>query len=182
MSKIEKGNKAIGFDIEDINGNNVSLQKYQGQKVFISFFRKASCPFCNMGVQQLIKRHKEFEEKGIKVITLFASSKNDVMKYAGKQQPPFSIIADGDFKIYEQYGLETSMAGMLKTMVNPVKVFKAMTGGFFSMRSMVEEPVLPADILIDENQIVYRTHYGKGYDDHLSLETVLDWESAAIAS
>ncbi|MFK7774189.1 MAG: peroxiredoxin family protein [Saprospiraceae bacterium] len=175
MKELKEGNSAIHFKANDLNGNVIDLKNFKGKKLLISFFRKAACPFCNMGLQQLIKRHKEFEEKGIQVITLFASPKEEVLKYAGKQNPPFPIIADGDFKIYEKYGVNVSYIGMLKSMVNPVKTFKAMTGGFFSLRSMTQDPVIPADFLIDENQKIHTAYYGKDYDDHIPISEVLAW-------
>jgi len=152
MKRLQKGTSAIHFKSLDLNGNIIDLKDYKGKKLLISFFRKAACPFCNMGLQQLIKRHKEFEEKGIQVITLFASSKEEVLQYAGKQNPPFPIIADGDFEIYGKYGIETSYLGMMKTMLNPVQNFKAMTGGVFSMKAFKDDPVIPANFLINENQ------------------------------
>ncbi|MFK7936488.1 MAG: peroxiredoxin family protein [Saprospiraceae bacterium] len=175
MTKLKEGTPAIPFKTTDLNGKVVNLSDYKGQKLLLTFFRKAACPFCNMGMRELIKKHKELENKGIKVISLFASSKEDVLKYAGKQNPPFPIIADGDFNIYEKYGVEVSYIGMMKTMLNPIQNFKAMTGGFFNTKSMSEDPVIPADFLIDEEQNIHRAYYGKDYDDHLSVAEVLAW-------
>ncbi len=175
MKKLEKGNAAIPFKSKDLDGNIVDLQGFKGQKVLLTFFRKAACPFCNMNLQELIKRNAEFESKGIKVVTLFASSKEDVMKYAGKQNPPFPIIPDADYKIYGKYGVDISYAGMMKSMLNPMQNFKAMTGGFFSLKSMTEDPVIPADFLIDENQNIHRAYYGKDFDDHIPVAEVLAW-------
>jgi len=175
MKNLKAGTAAIPFQGTDLNGNQIDFKDYKGQKILLSFFRKAACPFCNMGLQELIKRHKEFEKKGIKVITLFASSKEDVLKYAGKQNPPFPIIPDQDFMIYEKYGVEVSYLGMLKTMLNPFQNFKAMTGGFFSLKTMTEEPVIPADFLIDENQKIHKAYYGKDYDDHIPVSEILAW-------
>lgn len=175
MRKVKKGTSAIHFTATDINGNKVDLKDFKGEKLLLSFFRKAACPFCNMGIQQLIRTHKEFEAKGIKVITFFASPKAEVLKYAGQQKPPFPIIPDGDFEIYEKYGIDISYLGMLKSMLSPVKTFKAMTGGFFSLRSMTQDPVIPADFLIDEDQKVHRAYYGKDFDDHIPVGEVLAW-------
>lgn len=175
MKKLIEGDVAISFKATDLDGNVVDLKDFKGQKLLLSFFRKATCPFCNMGLQQLIRRADELENNGIKIVTLFASSKADVLKYAGKQNPPFPIIPDGSFNIYGKYGVEVSYLGMLKSMANPAKVFKAITGGFFSLRSMVEEPVIPADFLIDENQIIHKAYYGKDYDDHIPISEVLAW-------
>lgn len=175
MKKLKEGNPAISFKAKDLNGNTVDLKDFKGQKLLLSFFRKAACPFCNMGLQELIRKHEEFKNKGIKVITFFASSKEDVLKYAGKQNPPFPIIPDADFDIYGKYGVEVSYLGMLKSMLNPVQNFKAMTGGFFSLKTLTEEPVIPADFLIDENQKIHKAYYGKDYDDHLSVSDILTW-------
>jgi peroxiredoxin Q/BCP len=175
MKKIKEGSAAISFKASDLNGNSINLEDFKGQKLALIFFRKASCPFCNLGLQELIRRYEELENKGIKVVTLFASSKEDVLKYAGKQNPPFSIIPDGDFKIYEKYGVEVSYIGMLKSLFKPVKMFKAVSGGFLSFKSMTEEPVIPADFLIDENQKIYKAYYGKDYDDHMPISEILTW-------
>lgn len=175
MKSLKKGTSAIPFKGIDLDGNTIDFKDFKGQKVLLSFFRKAACPFCNMGLQELIKRHEEFEKRGIKIITLFASSKEDVLKYAGKQNPPFPIIPDKDFKIYEKYGVQVSYIGMMKTMLNPFQNFKAMTGGFFSLKTMTEEPVIPADFLIDESQNIHKAYYGKDYDDHIPVSEILAW-------
>ena len=175
MKKLIAGNSAIHFKQTDLNGNRVDLSAYKGKKLLISFFRKAACPFCNMALQELIKSHKALQAHGVQVIVLFASPKEEVLKYAGKQNPPFPIIPDGDFKIYRQYGIEVSYLGMVKSMFNPAKVWKAMTGGFFSLRSTTQDPVIPADFLIDENQEIHTAYYGKDYDDHLAVSEILTW-------
>ncbi|MGD1847129.1 MAG: peroxiredoxin family protein [Salibacteraceae bacterium] len=175
MKQLKSSQTAIQFYSTDIYGKKVDLKNYQGQKVLLSFFRKAACPFCNMAIQQLIKRHHEFESNGIRVIALFASTEEEVLRYAGKQNAPFPIIADGKYKIYAKYGIGASYAGMLKTMLNPVKVWKAISGGFFSLRTVPQDPVLPAEILINEDQTVHRAYYGSDYDDHLSVNEILQW-------
>ncbi|MEM6319031.1 MAG: peroxiredoxin-like family protein [Bacteroidota bacterium] len=176
MKKLTAADKAISFQAKDLNGSTINLADYKGQKVLLSFFRKAACPFCNLAMQQLIRNHQKFEEKGIKVVALFASTKKEVEKYAGTQKPPFPIIPDADFKIYGKYGIESSYGGMLQTMFNPAKVWKALRGGFFSLSTVPQDPVLPAEILINENQEIHRAYYGQNYDDHLSVAEILQWE------
>ncbi|WP_109831443.1 peroxiredoxin-like family protein [Reichenbachiella versicolor] len=176
MKKLESNQKVIPFASIDVNGEKIDINEYKGQKLLLSFFRKAACPFCNMAMQQLIKRHAEFESKGIKVVALFASSKKDVLKYAGSQNPPFSIIADEKFDIYRKYGIQISFKGMLQTMLVPSKVWKAMKGGFFSLRTVPEDPVLPAEFLINEDQSIHRAYYGSDFDDHLPIDDILQWK------
>lgn len=63
MKNLKKGTSAIPFKGIDLDGNTIDFKDFKGQKVLLSFFRKAACPFCNMGLQELIKRHEEFEKR-----------------------------------------------------------------------------------------------------------------------
>ncbi|MFD1551044.1 hypothetical protein DNU06_04415 [Putridiphycobacter roseus] len=175
MKQLATNDKAIQFIGKDIHGRKIDLNDYDGQKVLLTFFRVATCPFCNMAVQELIKGHEALAKKGIKVIALFASTAEEINKYAGKQNPHFPIIADPSFKIYKQYGITTSYGGMIKTMINPVNVFKAMTSGFFNLKSMKDKPIIPADFLIDENQKIIKAHYGKDFGDHIPVSELLNY-------
>ena len=176
-SKIEKGASAVAFSAKDIQGNLIKLSDYEGQKLYLVFFRKAACPFCNLGLQDLIRSHKEFQEKGIQIVALFASPLDEVLKYAGKQKPPFPIIPDGDYRIYESYGVRSSTAGLFKSMLKLKKLLRAIKEGLFSMRSTFQTPVLPADFLINEQQQVVKSRYGKTFDDHLSIPEILAWDT-----
>ena len=173
MAQLTLKDTAPHFIGKDINGKNINLNDYKGQKVLLSFFRVATCPFCNMAVQELIRGHEELEKKGIKVIAFFASTSEEINKYAGKQNPTFPIVADPEFKIYKQYGVQVSFGGMMKTMINPVKIYKAMTSGFFNLKSMKDKPIVPADFLIDANQTVINAHYGKDFGDHIPVSEIL---------
>jgi len=175
MSKIIKGNKAIPFSAKDLHENTINMENFKRQKVYLSFFRKAACPFCNMAIQQLIRHNAKLQEKGINILAFFASSKEEVLQYAGKQNAPFPIIADPDYKIYKKYGVAVSYKGMFKTMLNPKKVFKALTGGHFSLKTTFQDPVIPADFMINEDQEVHKAYYGVDYDDHLEIKELLKW-------
>jgi|VirMetMinimDraft_7_1064189.scaffolds.fasta_scaffold25199_3 peroxiredoxin len=176
MKHLTKNKAAVPFSGTDIFDNTIQLKDYKGKKILLAFFRVATCPFCNMAIQDLIRNHATFEEKGIQIIALFASSKEEILKYAGKQNPPFPILADPKFEIYKAYGVEISYGGMMKSMLNPKKVFKALSGGFFSMRSMKDKPIVPADFLIDEDQNIYKAYYGKDFGDHIPVTEVLEWK------
>jgi peroxiredoxin len=133
MSRLKSGTRAIDFTVNDYLDNKIALLDYQGKKLLLSFFRGASCPFCNLRVQQLIKQHEDFERANVHVVGFFASTQEEIKKYAGKQQPPFSIIPDPSLSLYRSYRVEASQMGMLKAMIQPGKMWRVMTGGFFNM-------------------------------------------------
>ena len=172
--KLKNKDKAIDFSISDYLNNQITLSDYKGKKVLLSFFRGAACPFCNMRVRELINNYPKFEEKGIVIITFFASTKEEINEYAGKQKAPFAIIPDPTLKFYTKYGVEQSPFGMLKTMLKPLKMIKMMQSGFFNLKSGKDKPIVPADFLIDENQMILKTYYGKDFGDHMSIEDILN--------
>lgn len=173
--KLTTGDIAPTFMLTDFTGNTVSLLKYKKKKVLLSFFRGASCPFCNLRVHELIKKHSEFENAGLEIITFFTADANEIQQYAGKQFPSFSVIPDPNLSVYKKYGIESSVAGMFKAMLRAETMIKIMTGGFFNLNSMADKPILPADFLIDENGKIYQAYYGKDYGDHINLNQVKKW-------
>lgn len=176
MERIEKGNRAIEFIGTDYLGENIDLNNYKGKKILLSFFRGASCPFCNLRISQLINRYSEFEKQGIRIIIFFAASKEEILEYAGKQKAPFPIIPDPNLEIYKKYGVEESSLGMIRAMINPLKMMKVMFSGFFNMKSIKDKPIVPADFLINENQIIHRAYYGNDFGDHIAISEILEWK------
>jgi peroxiredoxin len=128
-------------------------------------------------VRELIKRYHEFEKNHIHLIAFFADSREEIASYAGKQKPPFPIIPDPSLAFYKRYGVESSHLGMLRAMLQPLKMFKVMTSGFFSMKAINDRPLIPADFLIDEDQTIRRVYYGTDFGDHLPIEEILSWKS-----
>lgn len=166
--------KKVKMKIEVFSGLNlksklIHLSSYRGKKVLISFFRDTSCPFCNMRLRELILNYEELQKQNIDVIVLFPSSIERINEFSGGQNPPFEIIADPDEKIYKQIGVRRDKLGMLKTMFRFRKMFAVMKSGFMNTTSMKQAPILPIDILIDENQDIIYKYEGKDFGDHLPL-------------
>lgn len=175
MSRIKENDLAIQFEVTDYLDNKISLHDYKGKKVLVSFFRDASCPFCNLRVNQLIKKHKIFQENKVEIIAFFASSKDEILRYAGKQQAPFPIIPDPNLTIYKMYGIEETIGAKLRTMVKPKKVLNAVNSEFFSFKSFATKNIVPADFLINENLTIIKAYYGKDFGDHIPIEEVINW-------
>lgn len=171
--KLKIGDKPPIFTLKDYRGLKISLSDYKGKTVFLSFFRTATCPFCNMRVQELIRKEDAFKRNGIEVIAFFHSTKQEIEKYAGKQNPWFPVLPDPESVIYKLYGVEESKGGMLKTMLKPVKMMKMMTSGFFNLKSINATPIVPADFLINDKMKIEKVYYGKDFGDHIDLKEVL---------
>ncbi|WP_166964547.1 peroxiredoxin family protein [Yeosuana marina] len=174
MGRITENTKPKNFEVKDFLGNKIQLADFKGKKVVLTFFRDASCPFCNLRLQSLINNHDIFKGHNIEVITFFNSTKEDIFKYAGKQNPPFPIIPDPDLRIYKLYGVEGGFIGKLRTIVNMKKVMQAVKSEFFNTRSFFKRNTIPADFLISEDYVIVKAHYGKDFSDHLPISEILN--------
>ncbi len=176
FTKSVLSDKAPEFKTKEYLGNTLSLTDYKGQKIMLSFFRGASCPFCNMRIRELIQSYWKFQERNIAVIAVFAATAEEIAQYACKQEAPFPIVPDPKLDLYRLYGVESSPKGMYRVMMQPVKMMKMMFSGFFNMKALKDKPILPADFLIDEGLQVYKIYQGKDFGDHIPLEEVLNWD------
>jgi peroxiredoxin len=172
------GDKAFLSKKKDLNGRTVSLSDFKGKKVLLSFLRTAACPFCNLRVHELIKRQERWKDQGLETIVVFASPASEILQYAGKKNPPFTIIPDPEETLYRQYGIGHSLFGKIKAMTRLREIFYIMTHGFFNVKSLVEKTVMPADFLLDEDGNIDRVYYGKDFGDHIPLEQIDGWASS----
>jgi len=169
MELLQINSKSPSFKMLDINDNIIALDKYIGTNILLTFFRTASCPFCNLRVHRLIQKSDYFKNNNIQVICFFASSKNEILKYAGKQLPNFPIIADESENIYRKYKIQSSNMAKLKTMKRLATMIEFTKKGFLSLKAFNEQPILPADFLINTNGSIDYCYYGKDMGDHLGF-------------
>lgn len=173
MGRLNKGEKAPDFLVSDIDGTEHKLNNFEGKYLLLSFYRYASCPFCNLRISQLMKRVDEFEKEGLELLAVFQSPEEKIKQYVMKQKPPFPIVADPERKLYSLYRLETSWLGLMKTMVFKVTdMMKAFSKGFLPGTIEGEMNRLPADFLINKDGIIVESYYGKDIGDHMAFETI----------
>jgi peroxiredoxin len=176
--RLKRGEKAPLFSVNSYNGEDIELLRFEGSKVLLSFFRGASCPFCNMRVRELISRYDEFQKNNLKVLCFFNATSEEIALNAGNQNPLFPIISDSKGKIYKLYRIELSRKGMFWVMINPLKMIKMMFSGFFNTKSLKDEPIIPADFLINEHGLIHEAHYGKDFGDHIATDKIIKWISS----
>ena len=107
-----EGNKAPDFTLDDQDGNPVSLSDFQGQKVLIWFYPKASTPGWTIEGQLLRDEHKKFQAKNTAIIGMSADSVKAQKNFCTKQGFPFSLLSDPDkttIKAYKAFGLKKFM-------------------------------------------------------------------------
>lgn len=78
-------------------------------------------------------------------------------------------------ELYRKYRVQEDSSGMLRMMMKPLQLWKAMTSEFFNTEAAKDRPIIPADFLIDSDQRIAKVHYGKDFGDHLPLEQITEW-------
>ena len=172
--RLKAGMPAIDFEAQDINGKPISLSRYKGKKVMLSFYRYAECLFCNLQIHQLLQKQAEFDAKGLQMIAVFQSPVQDVIKAMQKHQAPFPIIANSGRDLYKRYGVEEhSPAGFAKSLLKVGKTMRAFKNGYFVKVGKGSKTLIPADFLIDETGIIRTAFYANDISGHISMDEIM---------
>jgi thioredoxin-dependent peroxiredoxin len=110
---IEPGTPAPDFELPDQDGNPVSLQSLRGRRVVLYFYPKADTPGCTTQACGIRDRAGEYEQAGATVLGVSPDPVSAVKKFHGGQSLNFTLLADEDHAVCEQYGVwgEKSMYG-----------------------------------------------------------------------
>lgn len=178
--RLRLGERAPDFETRDWRGEPIALYTTdsagtQPHLTLLSFFRYASCPLCNLRVQELIRAHDTLAARGIRLLALFQSPAERIAHYVGRQSPPFPLIPDPGLTLYRRYGVEASWLGFARawTLGLP-QVYKAVVANRF-LPGSVENQItrIPADFLIAADGTLTDLYYGRDIGDHIPLARVL---------
>ncbi len=173
--RITKNNKALTINLPSIEGFNFTTESLNGKPYMISFFRFATCPFCNLRVNQLVNKFSEFGED-FTIVAIFDSPLDHLTKHTKRHKAPFAILADEKNIYYKKYGIEKSVLGMLKGMIARFPaLMKGLFKGYVPLSFKGSLITMPADFLVGRDGLIYEAYYGKDEGDHISLERVREF-------
>ena len=110
---LEAGDIAPDFTLPDQDGNDLTFSDLRGQTVVLYFYPRADTPGCTAQACGVRDRGDEYGKAGARVIGVSPDSVEDVKKFAEKYELDFTLLADADHAVAEQYGAwgEKSMYG-----------------------------------------------------------------------
>ena len=106
--RLKKGDKLKKLNLPSVSGKNFRLSNIRGSKSLISFYRFAQCPFCNLRIHELIKRHDEFKGD-LKIVAIFDAPLDHLIKSMERHEAPFEILADENFSYFRAINVEQSL-------------------------------------------------------------------------
>lgn len=110
---IDVGQDAPAFTLPDQDGTPVSLADFAGRTVVLYFYPKADTPGCTTQACGVRDHLPDYEGAGAVVLGLSPDPVAKVKKFHDKQSLNFTLLADEDHAVCEEYGTwaEKSMYG-----------------------------------------------------------------------
>jgi thioredoxin-dependent peroxiredoxin len=104
---------APDFELESDAGEPVRLSSFRGRKVVLYFYPKDDTPGCTTQACELRDHVREFDSRDAVILGVSPDPVNAHRKFRDKYQLPFTLLADVDHAVAEQYGVwqEKSMFG-----------------------------------------------------------------------
>lgn len=117
---LKEGDAAPDFVAKDQESNEQKLSDYRGKRVVLYFYPKDDTPGCTKEACSFRDADEIYAEKGIKVFGVSTDSEKSHQKFISKYNLPFTLLADTEKKIVNDYGVygEKSMYGRKYMGVN----------------------------------------------------------------
>jgi peroxiredoxin Q/BCP len=110
---VEEGNPAPDFTLTSDSGEKVTLSDLRGSPVVLYFYPRDHTPGCTAQACGIRDDWGEFERRGAVVLGVSPDSPEKHVTFREKYDLPFTLLADEDHAVAEQYGVwvEKRMAG-----------------------------------------------------------------------
>ena len=105
MTHLKVGDKAPNFEGLDQNGNRITMDDFEGQKIALYFYPKDNTPGCTKQACNLRDNYTELQSNNYAVVGVSADSTNSHKKFEQKYNLPFPLIADIDKKMINEDGV-----------------------------------------------------------------------------
>jgi len=103
MTTIKVGDKAPNFQALDNQGKMIRLSDYDGKKLVLFFYPKASTPGCTVEACNLRDNYERFLSLGYEILGVSADTARKQQNFINKYNLPFPLLADIDKKVINSY-------------------------------------------------------------------------------
>jgi peroxiredoxin Q/BCP len=110
---LEPGDTAPDFTLPDQHGEELTLSALRGETVVLYFYPRADTPGCTTQACGVRDHREQYDAAGARVIGISPDTVEDVKKFADKFDLDFTLLADADHAVADEYGtwVEKSMYG-----------------------------------------------------------------------
>ena len=117
---LAEGDPAPDFALTSDAGDRVQLSELRGKPVVLYFYPKDDTPGCTKQACGIRDAYGEFERAGAVVLGVSPDNEGSHVKFKSKYDLPFTLLADTDHAVADEYGVwgEKSYMGKKYTGVN----------------------------------------------------------------
>jgi len=105
MNTLKVGDKVPNFTSIDQDGNTIQFNDYQGKKLVVFFYPKASTPGCTVEACNLRDNFELLKEKGFELLGVSADNQKRQTNFRNKYNFPFPLIADENKEVINTFGV-----------------------------------------------------------------------------
>jgi peroxiredoxin Q/BCP len=102
---VEEGRPAPEFELTSDAGETVRLSDFRGKPVVVYFYPKDDTPGCTAQACGIRDNYDAFGERGAVVLGISPDDESSHVKFKEKYGLPFTLLADPDHQVAEQYGV-----------------------------------------------------------------------------
>lgn len=113
MDVVEEGRPAPDFELRSDSGETVRLSELRGRPVVLYFYPRDNTPGCTRQACVIRDAWDSFSERGAVVLGVSPDGEASHAKFKEKHDLPFTLLADPDHRLAEEYGfwVEKRFAG-----------------------------------------------------------------------
>ena len=102
---VEEGKPAPDFELTSDTGESVRLSELRGKPVVVYFYPRDDTPGCTAQACGIRDNYDAFGEAGAVVLGISPDDESSHVKFKQKYGLPFTLLADPDHRVAEQYGV-----------------------------------------------------------------------------
>jgi thioredoxin-dependent peroxiredoxin len=102
---LREGDPAPDFTLTSDRGEAVTLSSLRGRPVVLYFYPKDDTPGCTTQACGIRDAYGEFERAGAIVLGVSPDDESSHVEFRNKYELPFTLLADEDHAVAEQYGV-----------------------------------------------------------------------------
>jgi thioredoxin-dependent peroxiredoxin len=112
---LAEGDPAPDFTLTSDSGDRVQLSDLRGKPVVLYFYPKDDTPGCTKQACGIRDAYGEFERAGAVVLGVSPDDEGSHVKFKNKYELPFTLLADTDHSVSEEYGVWREKSYLGKT-------------------------------------------------------------------
>ena len=112
---VEEGQEAPDFELTSDSGERVRLSQFRGRPVVLYFYPRDDTPGCTAQACGIRDSYDDFEQRGAVVLGVSPDEETSHVKFKQKYGLPFTLLADPEHEVAEQYGVWGEKKYMGKT-------------------------------------------------------------------